>query len=98
MPGGPGRIQAVKKSKVRPEQILQVLRKVEGGKPVGESYRKLGVTEATFYRWRKECAGLNVGALQELRALRDEHAKLRRVVANLVLDKSILKEALGEKC
>jgi putative transposase len=86
----------VKKSKFSPEQILQALRQAEGGTPVGEICRKLGVTEATFYRWRKQYAGLDVRELRELRALRDENAKLRRVVADLVLDKTILKEALGK--
>jgi putative transposase len=87
----------VKKSKFSPEQILQALRQAEGGTPVGEICRKLGVTEGTFYRWKKQYAGLDVGELRELRALRDENAKLRRVVADLVLDKTILKEALGTK-
>ena len=87
----------MKKSKFSPEQILQALRQAEGGTPVGEICRKLGITEATFYRWRKQYAGLDVGALRELRSLRDENAKLRRVVADLVLDKTILKDALGKK-
>jgi putative transposase len=54
----------------------------------------LGVTEATFYRWQRQYAGLDVG---ELRALREENTKLRHVVADLVLDKTILKDALGKK-
>ena len=87
----------MRKSKFTPEQILQALRQAEGGTAVGEITRKLGVTEATFYRWKKQYAGLDVGELRELRALRDENAKLRRVVADLVLDKTILKEALGKK-
>jgi putative transposase len=87
----------MRKSKFTPEQILQALRQAEGGTAVGEITRKLGVTEATCYRWKKQYAGLDVGELRELRALRDENAKLRRVVADLVLDKTILKEALGKK-
>ena len=84
----------MKKSRFTPEQILQALRQAEGGTVVGEICRKLGVTEATFYRWRKQYAGLDVG---ELRALREEHSKLRQIVADLVLDKTILKDALGKK-
>lgn len=87
----------MKTSKFCPEQILQVLRQAEGGAPNGEICRKLGVAEATFYRWRKQYAGLDVGELGELRARRYENAKLRRVVADLVLGKTILKEALGKK-
>lgn len=87
----------MRKSRFTPEQILQALRQAEGGTVVGEIVRKLGVTEATFYRWKKQYAGLDVGELRELRALREENAKLRQVVADLALDKTILKEALGKK-
>ena len=87
----------MRKSKFTPEQILQALRQAEGGTTIGDITRKLGVTEATFYRWKKQYAGLDVGELRELRAFRDENTKLRRVVADLVLDKTILKEALGKK-
>ena len=87
----------MRKSKFTPEQILQALRQAEGGTAVGDITRKLGVTEATFSRWKKQYAGLDVGELRELRALRDENATLRRVVADLVLDKTILQEALGKK-
>ena len=81
----------MKKSRFTPEQILQALRQAEGGTVVGEICRKLGVTEATFYRWRKQYAGLDVGDLRE------RNAKLRQIVADLVLDKTILKDALGKR-
>ena len=87
----------MRKSRFTPEQILQALRQAEGGTVVGEIVRKLGVTEATFYRWKQQYAGLDVGELRELRVLRDENAKLRQVVADLALDKTILKEAFGKK-
>ena len=87
----------MKKSRFTPEQILQALRQAEGGTVVSEICRKLGVTEATFYRWRKQYAGLDVGERREFRALREENTKLRQVVADLVLDKTILKDALGKK-
>jgi putative transposase len=87
----------MRKSKFTPEQILQALRQAEAGTVVGEICRKLGVTEATFYRWKKTYAGLNLGELRELRQLREENRRLKGVVADLTLDQTILREALGKK-
>ena len=87
----------MRKSKFTPEQILQALRQAEAGTVVGEICRKLGVTEATFYRWRKTYAGLDLGELREVRQLREENRRLKGVVADLTLDKTILREALGKK-
>ena len=86
----------MRKSKYSPEQILQALRQAEAGTVVGEICRKLGVTEATFYRWKKTYAGLDLGELRELRQLREENRRLKAVVADLTLDKTILREALGK--
>lgn len=79
------------------EQIVQALRQAESGTPVVEICRKLGVTETTFYRWKKRFAGLDVSEVRELKQLRDENRKLKGLVADLALDKQILREALGEK-
>ena len=87
----------MRKSKFTPEQILQALRQAEAGTVVGEICRKLGVTEATFYRWKKTYAGLDLGELRELRQLREENRRLKGVVADLTLDKTILRDALGKK-
>ena len=87
----------MRKSKYSPEQILQALRQAEAGTVVGEICRKLGVAEATFYRWKKTYAGLDLGELRELRQLREENRRLKAVVADLTLDKTILREALGKK-
>ncbi len=87
----------MRKSKYSPEQILQALRQAEAGTVVGEICRKLGITEATFYRWKKTYAGLDLGELRELRQLREENRRLKGVVADLTLDKTILREALGKK-
>lgn len=88
----------MRKSRFTPEQILQALRQAETGTtPVVEICRKLGVTETTFYRWKKQYAGLDVGELRELKQLREENRKLKQVVADLTLDKVILKDALGKK-
>jgi len=87
----------MRKSKFTPEQIVQALRQTEAGTVVGDICRKLGITEATFYRWRKTYAGLDLGELRELRQLREENRRLKGVVADLTLDKTILREALGIK-
>ncbi len=73
------------------------LRQAEGGTPVGEICRKLGVTEATFYRWKKRFGSLGVPELRELRQLRDENRRLKGLVADLSLDRTILQEALRKK-
>jgi len=59
--------------------------------------RKMGVTETTFYRWRKQYTGLDVSELRELKQLREENRRLKTVVADLTLDKTILRDALGKK-
>jgi putative transposase len=79
------------------EQIVQALRQAEGGTPVADICRKLQVTETTFYRWKKKFTGLDVSDLRELRQLREENRKLKGLVAELSLDKTILREALQYK-
>ena len=79
------------------EQIAMALRQSEGGTPVPEICRKLGVSEATFYRWKRRYGGLGVSELRELRQLREENRKLKGLVADLSLDKTILQEALRKK-
>ncbi|HET7585461.1 MAG TPA: transposase [Gemmatimonadaceae bacterium] len=90
----------MRKSKVTPEPILQALRQAESGTAVVDICRKLGVTETTFYRWKKQYTGVDVSELSELselKQLRDENRRLKQVVADLTLDKTILREALGNK-
>ena len=79
------------------EQIIGKLREAEvalgKGQPVARVARKLGITEQTYYRWRKEYGGLRMDQAKRLKELEKENARLRRVVADLTLDKAILKEA-----
>jgi putative transposase len=84
----------MKTSKFTDEQIAMALRQAEAGTPVGEICRKLGVSEQTFYRWKKRFRALGASELRERRQLRDENRKLKGVVADLTLDKAILHEAL----
>lgn len=78
------------------EEIVHALHQVEAGDKVAEVCRRLGVSEQTFYRWKKQFAGLGVQELRELRSLRDENRKLKQVVADLTLDRHILQE-IGRK-
>ena len=84
----------MKRSKFSEEQVAYALRQVEAGTPVGDVCRQLGVSEATFYAWKKKYAHLGVSELRRLRQLEDENARLKRLVAGLTLDKHMLSEAL----
>lgn len=79
------------------EQIIQRLREAEvalaKGRSVGEVAKQLGITEQTYYRWRKEYGGLKTDQAKRLKELERENARLKKVVADLALDKAILKEA-----
>ena len=80
-----------------PEQVLNKLRQVEvavaGGQSVGRAVREIGVTDHTYYRWRREYGGLNLDQARRLKKLEQENARLKRTIADLALDKQILKEA-----
>jgi putative transposase len=84
----------VRKSRFTEEQITMALRQGEAGTPVEEICRKLGVSEATYFRWKKKFGSLGVPEIRELRQLRQENQKLKQLVADLSLDKTILHEAL----
>jgi putative transposase len=81
----------------KPEQIINKLREAEvmlsQGSTVGEASRKLGVTEQTYYRWRKEYGGMRVEQAKRLQELEKENSRLKRLVADITLDNAILKEA-----
>jgi transposase-like protein len=81
-----------------PEQIINTLREAEillsQGNSIGEASRKIGVTEQTYYRWRKEYGGMRVEQAKKLKELEKENARLKKLVADLSLDNAILKECL----
>jgi len=79
------------------EQKAFALRQAESGVPISEILRKLGISEATFYRWKKKYGGLGVAEMRRLKQLEDENRRLKRLVADLVLDKQILQDALSKK-
>lgn len=87
----------MKKSKFTEEQIAYALRQVESGTPVLDACRKLGITEQTFYRWKKKFAGMGVAELRRLRQLEDENRRLKALVADLTLDKHMLQEVISKK-
>jgi putative transposase len=82
----------LKKSRFSDEQIAHALRQSEAGTPVAEITRKLGVSEATFYAWKKKFGSMGTAEIRELRQLREENLKLKRLVADLSLDKTMLQD------
>lgn len=87
----------MKKSRYTEEQISYALKQAETGTPVADVLRRMGISEQTFYRWKKLYGGLGVGELRRLRQLEDENRKLKQLVADLSLDKHILQEVLSKK-
>ena len=87
----------MKTSKFTEEQVAYALRLSESGTPVSDVCRQLGISEATFYVWRKKYADLGVAELRRLRQLTEENARPKRIVADLTLDKQILQEVIKNK-
>jgi len=79
------------------EQILRALHQAESGTRISDICREHGVSEATYYVWKKKYAGLGLSELRELRQLREENAKLKRLVADLSLDRHMLQEIVQKK-
>lgn len=87
----------MKKSRFTEEQIAFALRQAESGTVVAEVCRKMGVSEATFYNWKKKYGGLGVTELRRLKQLEEENTRLKRMVADLSLDKQMLQEVIQKK-
>ena len=87
----------MKKSKFTEEQIAFALKQAETGTSIEEVCRKIGISQATFYAWRKKFAGLGISELRRLRQLEEENRKLKQLVADLSLDKAMLQDVLAKK-
>lgn len=87
----------MKKKRFSVEQITSVLQQVAGGVPLGDVIRQVGISEQTFYRWKKTYGGMLPSEARELKQLRDENTKLKRLVADLSLDKVMLQDIVQKK-
>lgn len=86
-----------KKSKFTDEQIVRAVREVEAGANQTDVARKLGVTQQTIYRWKERWGGVEVNEAKRLRSLEDENARLKKLLADTLLDKAMLETALAKK-
>lgn len=87
----------MKRSRFTEEQIAFALRQAETGTAVSEITRKMGISEPTFYRWKKKYAGMGVAEVRRLKQLEEENRQLKRLVADLSLDKHMLQDVLSKK-
>ena len=87
--------------RAKPEEIIAKLREIEvrlsQGESVGKAVKSIGVTEQTYYRWRKEYGGLQVNQAKRLKDMKKENARLRKAISDLMLDKQILEEVIKGK-
>ncbi len=87
----------MRKSRYTEEQIIRVLQQVEAGQKVKDVIREHGIAEQTYYRWKSKYGGMDVSEARRLKELELENRRLKKLVADLSLDKEILKDALGRK-
>src|SRR5690242_21145738 len=86
----------MKKGRFTPEQIIGVLKQHEAGRKVQELAREIGVSEATIYTWKSKYGGMDVSEAQRLKSLEDENRRLKQLVADLSLDKEVLKAMISK--
>lgn len=87
----------MKRQRFSTEQIVAVLKQAELGMPIADLIRRVGITEQTFYRWKKQHAGLESDQVRELKQVVEENARLKRLVGELSLDKAVLQDVLSKK-
>ncbi len=87
----------MKRKRYSVEQIVGILKKAEMGTPVADLIRHAGITEQTYYRWKKQYAGLESDQVRELKQVLEENTRLKKLVAELSLDKSVLQDVLSKK-
>ena len=87
----------MKPSRFTEEQIIGILREQEAGLPTSDVCRKHGISSATFYKWKAKYGGLEVSDAKRLKALEDENAKLKKIVADLSLDREMLQDVIRRK-
>jgi putative transposase len=87
----------MKRSRFKEEQIIAILREQEAGSPTADVCRKHGISSGTFYKWKAKFGGLDVSDAKRLRALEDENAKLKKLLAETMLDNAILKDINSRK-
>ena len=87
----------MKRKRFSVEQIVAVLKQAELGTPVADLIRRIGISEQTFYRWKKQYAGMQSDQVRELKQLQDENGRLKKLVAELSLDKAILQDINAKK-
>ena len=84
----------MKRKRFSVEQIVAIVKQAEMGMPVAELIRRVGISEQTFYRWKKQLTGLEIDQVRQLKQLQDENGRLKKLVAELTLDRAMLQDVL----